>query len=134
MRRRKQKYTPAGDDIRSENVAQELFCTKSGGGCGGYWTVSLHPGLNGLFTLVCPNCKHKHQRSVKNGRVIEDGRFSGKPIETIEATLAAFSEKPLTHDFLKGKRTSMSAEREGVVDTAQMLLRERVLEIHGAKQ
>lgn len=38
-------------------VVQEFYCTKSGGGCGGYFMIKMNMGLNGVHKIICPNCK-----------------------------------------------------------------------------
>lgn len=48
-------------------VVQEFYCTTSGGGCGGYILVKLNTAINGVVEIICPNCKHAHQRYIKNG-------------------------------------------------------------------
>ena len=77
-------------------IFQEWYCTKSGGGCGGYIIVKLNACINGVVELVCPKCGHKHQRCIENGQIKEQGRFNGNPVEEICPTMASWSEKPHT--------------------------------------
>ena len=84
-------------------VWQEFYCAKSGGGCGGYITVKLNMAVDGVHTVVCPKCGHRHQRGVKGGHIVVEGRFSpaeGHRIGDIMPTMAAYSTKPRT-DYMK---------------------------------
>ena len=75
-------------------VYQEIYCTTSGGGCGGYVVVSINMALNGVHRFVCPKCNHKHQRRIKDGVIMEDGRWERSPVDEICPTMAAWSEEP----------------------------------------
>lgn len=76
-----------------DKIWQEFYCRKSGGGCGGYILVRLNPKINGVVEVVCPKCKHKHQRKIVNGEIKEDGRFSSSPKQEIVPTMDAWNEK-----------------------------------------
>ncbi len=96
-----------------DKVDQEFYCTESGGGCGGYFTVRLSNELNGNVEVVCPKCKHRHRRVIKNGEIVEEGRFDKHAVESIEPVPAAWSEKPKSKAFNKG--VSYQRERNSVV-------------------
>lgn len=124
-----------GSDMSS--VWQEIHCTKSGGGCGGFILVKLDVSLNHRVTVICPKCQHQHQRCVKDGQIVEDGRFTGEAKEELCPTIAAWSEKPKTRCMQSIiKKQDVRNERDGVViksdrdfiaepwETAQTILRE----------
>ena len=116
-------------------IAQEFYCTKTGGGCGGYFTANLNMHLNVVVTVVCPNCKHEHQRYIKNGVLIEDGRTTGKPVEEILGNPASFSKKPKSKLWTRMKQSFSDKERDAVVlNEGQEFLADRWFEIHGGKQ
>ena len=94
-------------------VWQEFYCTKSGGGCGGYVLVKLNMSLNCNVEMVCPKCGHKHRRSIVKGEIKEEGRFNGNPVEEIYPTMGAWSDKPHTKGMEKA--ISTRKERDGVV-------------------
>ena len=104
-------------------IWQEIHCTLSGGGCGGYILVKLNTALNDhRVEMICPKCQHKHVRVIQNGVVQEQGRFASKTSEEICPTLAAWSEKPRTLTMKKKKPISKKDgtpayfnERDGVV-------------------
>ena len=72
-------------------VTQEFYCTKSGGGCGGYFLARLNTNINGIVEVICPNCSHKHQRIIEDGVLKEQGRHHGNPVQEIITTKATFS-------------------------------------------
>jgi hypothetical protein len=75
-------------------VFQEFYCASSGGGCGGYITVRLNMKLNGVVEVICPKCGHPHQRCLKNGVLMEQGRHSSSPTQELCPTLAAWHKEP----------------------------------------
>ena len=77
---------------QDDKITQEFYCTQSGGGCGGYFIIRLRQEINWNVNIVCPKCKHIHSRNIRSGQIIEEGR--GTPMEDIEPTIAAWSEKP----------------------------------------
>lgn len=77
-----------------DKVWQEIHCTTSGGGCGGYILLGLNARLNHVAKIVCPKCSHAHQRRVKDGHVQEKDRFTGDPAEEIYPTMAAWRQEP----------------------------------------
>ena len=111
-------------------VWQEWYCTKSGGGCGGYILVKLNTAINGVVTMVCPKCGHKHFRTIKDGQIYEQGRFSSESKEEICPTMAAWSKKP--HTKVMKKNAGSFKERDGVVITeASCLLQQSWFEKFG---
>ena len=97
-----------------DKITEEFYCTKSGGGCGGYILVRLNPNINGIAEMVCPDCKHKHQRYIENGVIKEAGRTNGKPVQEIHPTKAAYSKEPKTK-ILKDMLVNKHNERDGAV-------------------
>lgn len=77
-------------------VVQEFYCTKSGGGCGGYFMIKMNMALNGVHKIICPNCKHDHHRRIRDGHIVEDKRYDGKPVDEIFAPKSSFSFEPRT--------------------------------------
>ena len=116
-------------------VAQEFYCAKSGGGCGGFIIFPLNLAINGCVELVCPKCSHKHQRMIKDGVLTDDGRYRGKVTQEVVPTLTAWSKKA-KHPESK-KRVGTHKEREAVViendPIAREFLKDRWFEIHGSK-
>ena len=119
------------------SVWQEIHCTTSGQGCGGFILVKLDTTLNRRVTLVCPKCKHEHRRAIKNGQVVEEGRHNGDAQEELCPTMAAWSATPRTKCMQKViEKHQYDKERDGVViknlndfitppeDMAQTILRE----------
>lgn len=94
-------------------VIQEFYCTVSGGGCGGYITIKLNIGLNRVIKLICPKCGHSHQRHIKDGVILEDGRYSSGVIEEIVPTIGAWSETSRYSDLRSRRKKIM--ERDGLV-------------------
>lgn len=97
----------------AERVHQEWYCTKSGGGCGGYILCKINMAINGVVEMVCPNCGHKHQRSINNGVITEQFRHSSSPTQEICPTMASYSKKPRLRASKEAAGTNK--EREGVV-------------------
>jgi len=95
-------------------ICQEFYCTTSGGGCGGYTLLRLSECLHGPVVVVCPNCKHRHPRTVKGGRIVEEGRL--KDGEEIISPKSAYSKTPRAEDFLKGLPVN---ERDAAVVPAE---------------
>lgn len=107
-------------------IWQEFYCTKSGGGCGGYFMVKLNMALDHTVEVVCPNCKHEHRRSIKEGVILEDGRYSGNVTEKIVPPKSAYSKEPKTI-HMKEHKTS-SNERDGaVVKKKEDLVRDQTM-------
>lgn len=99
-------------------IWQEIHCTKSGGGCGGFFLVKLNVALNMRAEMVCPKCKHKHIRHIVDGEVHEWGRHdtsNGAVKEEICPTMAAWSEKPRTLHLEKVAGKDSQKERDGAI-------------------
>lgn len=73
-------------------VLQEFYCRTSGGGCGGYIMLPLNMALNHTVRVICPKCRHEHDRKLKDGKIIEQGRSTGA-VHEICPTMAAWSPK-----------------------------------------
>jgi len=115
-------------------VYQEFYCATSGGGCGGFVTVRLNMAINGVVKIICPKCKHKHQRKIKGGVLTDDGRYETKVKQEIIPVLAAWS-KQAKHPESK-KRVGTGDERKSVViddPVARAFLTDREFEIFGSK-
>lgn len=76
----------------------EFWCSSGGGGCGGYFRVRLRRNIDGDYTVVCPKCKHKHNRRVKKGQITA-GRCNGAAgdgkTEEILVPMSAYSKEPV---------------------------------------
>lgn len=77
-------------------VTQEFYCRNSGGGCGGYFLAKINTALNGVHNIICPNCQHQHQRSIKDGKIVGEGRSSSKPVDEIYAPKSTWRKEPFT--------------------------------------
>jgi len=98
------------------SIWQEIHCTISGGGCGGFVLVKLDDSINRVVTLVCPKCKHEHQRVVRDGQIVESGRFNKRPEEELCPTIAAWSKTPRTRCMQKiVEEGNFRKERDGVI-------------------
>jgi hypothetical protein len=119
------------------SVWQEIHCPISGGGCGGFILVKLTACLNRRITLVCPKCGHRHERCIKDGLVVEEGRMNGVAQEELCPTIAAWSEQPrtvcmravVTERNFRGERTGTAIKSKKDLiptpyDTAELILRE----------
>ena len=93
----------------SDRVYQEFYCAVSGEGCGGYITIRINMKLNGVVEVVCPKCGHKHQRCLKNGVLMEQGRYTSSPRQDLCPTIAAWHKEP------KLKVTGHRPERDAIV-------------------
>lgn len=121
-----------------KRINQEFFCTRSGGGCGKFFIIPLNPNLNRIVEIVCPSCDHHHQRLIKDGKVLEIGRYTDKPKEQIYAQISTLSDEPITHKFLN----KVGSERDGAVikDTPERhewcdaIIKERWFEIFGGRR
>lgn len=115
-----------------DRIAQEFYCAKSGGGCGGFIGVTINVNLNHVVEVVCPKCGHKHQRRIKDGVLTDLDRYINNPTEELCPTPAAWSKKPRQPE--SKKRIDTSKEREAVVidnPIARDFLNDRRFEIHG---
>ena len=126
---KKKPVLPAPD----AKVYQEFYCASSGGGCGGYIVVKLRTSFNGIVQVVCPNCKHKHQRNIKRGRIVEQGRYTlhKEPDIEIVPTMAAFSKKPRHVAACHGEERDAKVFKSET-DMTKQFLREAWFDMHGA--
>lgn len=82
--------------------------------------VKLNMALDHRVEVVCPKCQHRHRRNIKNGQIVEDGRWAGAFVEEIMPPISAYSEEPKTvHMKNKTSRTERDA---AVVQSAQDLI------------
>ena len=112
-----------------DKVFQEWY----GGECKTYIRFRLSMEYDRVVWVECPMCKHRHQRCIKKGRIIEHGRFSqGDPREDVCPPKSACSKKPITKQLEKQQGT-----RDGIVIESDKDLirdnyfRERWIEIYG---
>jgi hypothetical protein len=113
-----------------DKVFQEWYC----GECKTYIRFRLSMDWDRAVLVVCPLCKHEHQRFIKDGVIMEDGRFSnGHPKEEICPPKSAASKDPIT----KKLKDSKWGTRDGIVIKSSEDLvrdnyfRERWIEIYG---
>jgi hypothetical protein len=81
----------------------EFWCSTNGGGCGGYFTVRLRTNIDGNYTMVCPKCKHKHNRNIRKGEITnsrcnELDRRKDDDREVIIVPRSAFTEDSVFKD------------------------------------
>jgi phage FluMu protein Com len=112
-------------------IVQEFYCARSGDGCGGYFLAKVNTDLDGIHNIICPNCKHVHQRRIKSGHITDDGRFNSKPVDEIYATKSSFQMSPHTKSMQK--RANTSEERKSVIVTSpdELIKREMWVSIFG---
>lgn len=74
-------------------ITQEFYCND----CDGYFFVTFNIALNQEIGLVCPNCKRRHPRTIKDG-CVSDGPWSGYSnyysSEEILVPQSAYHKKP----------------------------------------
>jgi hypothetical protein len=87
--------------VLPSKILQEFYCASSGGGCGGYITFKINMALEGTVEMVCPKCKHKHQRIIDRGEIKEQGRYDSNPVQEIHTTMAAWHKTPITKRMKK---------------------------------
>lgn len=94
-----------------ERVWQEFYCNLSGGGCGGYILVKINVAINHMFVVVCPKCKHQHERVVENGQIKDNYTKTSKSSfkEELIPTMAAYSKKPRTMAMKKRREGERNA-------------------------
>lgn len=112
-----------------DKIFQEWYC----GNCSTYIRFRLSMDYDRVVWVECPMCKHRHQRFIKKGQIVDDGRYSnGDPKEDICPLKSACSKEPITKQM---KKTTYA--RDGVVirnseDLARdNFFRERWIEIYG---
>jgi hypothetical protein len=88
-------------------VFQEMWCTE----CKFYMSFPLESTLNGVVTIICGLCKHRHQRMIKDGRVVEEGRYAnGKPKFEIEVLRSACYPESRVESMRKAKSKAAYGE------------------------
>jgi len=118
-----------------EKIWQEFYC----GECQGYFRVKLNIALNHEVEMVCPKCKHKHRRCIKDGVIYEGGRYATSCKEEICPPLSAYSKEPLTRKMEKTKyaRDGVVIDKEDDLSkrhpSTDSMLRERWFELYGGK-
>jgi len=121
-------------------IFQEFYCTKSGGGCGKYFTIRLNTALNYVVEIVCPACGHKHQRCIENGIIKEFGRFDNKPKEEICPPKSSISDTPISIKMTKAyeiRDSVVITKPEDISESKKIgktFLRDRFLELFGCKK
>jgi DNA-directed RNA polymerase subunit RPC12/RpoP len=117
-------------------VWQEFYC----GECSGYFRVRLNMALTIGVEIVCPKCKHKHHRFIKDGVIYENGRGENGAKEEICPPLSAYSKEPLTAKMKSatgygGRRDGVKIEKEEDLNTrnpiADAMIKERWFELYG---
>ena len=73
-----------------DRKSEEFYCNE----CQGYFIVRLNLALDHEVEIVCPQCKHKHRRCIKDGHIFEVGRFNTESKEEIMPTIATYSKEP----------------------------------------
>lgn len=111
-----------------EKVFQEWYC----GECKTYIRFRLNMEWDRVVWVECPMCGHKHQRYIKEGRIVVDGRLEGSPKEDICPPKSACSKEPITKKLDEIKYTRDSV----VIKSSEDLIRdnyfrERWIEIGG---
>lgn len=79
--------------------------------CGKIFDIKLNTSLNGKYRINCPNCKHKHYRWVKDGKITEE-RFADR-----ENDLLAEDIHPMLsscRDFANEKMEDYSGPRSSL--------------------
>jgi hypothetical protein len=100
---------------KPNKVWQEIFCTVSGGGCGGFILVKLNIALKKhRVKMICPKCKHEHFRIIDDGLVTEQGRFATNKFEEICPPISAWSKEPRTSAMIDVVERRVGNERDGV--------------------
>lgn len=84
--------TPLPRPEHSGRVMCDFYCQE----CRGYTYFKLNTALDGNHIILCanPDCKHKHYRVVKSGKITEE-RFneSMRTAEEIEPMPSAYSKE-----------------------------------------
>lgn len=91
--------------------AQEFYC----GECRTYFIIKLNMALESIVFVVCPGCEHEHQRSIRAGRLTEEGRHESTPTLKIRALKSTMSKTPLTEAMQRAHEThSYQGRRCGI--------------------
>jgi hypothetical protein len=113
-----------------DKLFQEWYC----GNCSTYIKFRLNMCYDRVVLVVCPMCKHEHQRYIKAGKIQDDGRYNhGDPKEEIHPLKTACSKEPITKKLSKEKWGT----RDGIVINSERDLvredyfRQLWIELHG---
>jgi len=114
-----------------DKIFQEFYC----GSCQGYVRVRLNMAYDRTIFMVCPQCKHEHQRRIEKGQIVEKGRFNhGDPVEKLKPPASAYSKEAISKKMDKNYYA-----RDGVVIKSSddlirdNFLKERWIELYGDK-
>lgn len=117
-----------------DKIFQEWHCGTSGGGCDTFIRFRLNMNWDRVVNIICPMCKHQHQRFIKNGQIQDDGRFSnGSVVEDICPPKSACSKEPISKRFDKNRNATRDGE---IIKSPKDLIRDSYmrelwLEFHG---
>ena len=84
----------------------EFYCS---GSCSKYFDFVLNTALNGDYRIHCPNCKHIHYRTIKDGQITETRHGKGDSI-LIEDL---YPMKSSCRDTQKEKEEAVAQTRKG---------------------
>lgn len=76
-------------------MPRDLFEFHCEGSCRGYTLVPLDVEEERDIILVCPNCKHEHYRTLRNGEITQirhNQRTDTDTVHRIEPVMSAFSK------------------------------------------
>ena len=112
-----------------DKIFQEFYC----GECSTYIRVRLNMSYNRTIWMECPMCKHRHQRYIENGQILERGRYEhGDPKEDICPPKSACSKEPITKVMQKNQWARDSAVIKSSEDLARdNYMRELWIELYG---
>jgi hypothetical protein len=117
------------EDTRENKIWQEFYCND----CpeGNYMRVRLNMGLNHSVEIVCPMCKAKHHRTIKNG-LIFDGK-NGNVVEQICPPKSACSKEPIAAKMFKNARDGVKIEQTDAEKIRDSIMKERWIELYGGR-
>ena len=93
-------------------IWQEFNCRKSGEGCGGFILVRLNIALNRRITIICPSCKHEHERVINKGLIVDDTHRGKKAQEVFTPLMSAWSKEPRTEEMkVRHRQDNGNAEK-----------------------
>ncbi len=103
-------------------VVQEFYCHH----CDGYFRASLNMALNLEVMLKCPNCGEKHDRCIKDGKILERQSRNGNPVNELIVMPSTYSK---TAVLGRSKRNM----RDGCVvqDPSRDFVNDRWKELYG---
>jgi hypothetical protein len=119
------------EHVYDSKVFQEWYC----GNCATYIRFRLNMDYDRTVTVVCPSCGHRHQRYIKKGQIVEDGRHShGDPKEELCPPKSACSKEPITKkmkdDYSKRDGAVIKSDADLIRDN---FFRDRWVEIAARK-